>query len=83
MQSYRALSRAMDDLSESLRTTLVLACVEQLPYTDIAQVLGCSEGTVAWRVHEARKRLRDALPDDVIAPLEPQEPAGGARGRRA
>lgn len=82
-QSYRALARAMDDLSESLRTTLVLACVEQLPYKDIAQVLGCSEGTVAWRVHEARKRLRDALPDDVIAPLEPQEPAGGARGRRA
>lgn len=82
-QSYRALARAMDALSESLRTTLVLACVEQLPYKDIAQILGCSEGTVAWRVHEARRRLRDALPDDVIGPLEHQEPAGGARGRRA
>lgn len=82
-QSYRALARALDGLSESLRTTIVLACVEQLPYKDIAQVLGCSEGTVAWRVHEARKRLRDALPDDVIGPLEDREPAGGARGRRA
>lgn len=82
-QAYRALTRALDGLSESLRTTLVLACVEQLPYKDIAQVLGCSEGTVAWRVHEARKRLRDALPDEVLAPLETQEPAGGARGRRA
>lgn len=81
-QAYRALAGAMDKLSESLRVTLVLACVEQIPYKDIAQVLGCSEGTVAWRVHEARKRLRDALPDEVIGALEPKEPAGGARGRR-
>ncbi len=68
--AYRSLARALDSLSESLRTTMVLACVEQLPYKDIAQVLGCSEGTVAWRVHEARRRLRECVSEDVLAALE-------------
>ena len=63
-------AKALDALSESLRTTMVLACVEQLPYKDIAQVLGCSEGTVAWRVHEARRKLREAIGDDVLLAFE-------------
>lgn len=84
-QAYRALATAMDGLSESLRTTLVLACVEQVPYADIAEALGCSEGTVAWRVHEARRKLRDALGDDWLAAMDAQATAepkkGGSRGR--
>jgi RNA polymerase sigma-70 factor (ECF subfamily) len=82
-ESWRALATAVDALSESLRTTLVLACVESLPYKEIAQVLGCSEGTVAWRVHEARRRLRDALPAEGLAPDDPAVNPGGDRGRRA
>lgn len=81
-ESWRALAAAVDQLSESLRTTLVLACVESLPYKEIAQVLGCSEGTVAWRVHEARRRLRDALPPEAMAPDDPAVNPGGDRGRR-
>jgi len=82
-ESYRVLARAVDGLSESLRTTLLLACVEQIPYGNIAQVLGCSEGTVAWRVHEARRRLREAIPDDLIDQLERASggDSGGERGR--
>lgn len=68
--AYRELSKALDALSESLRTTMILACVEQLPYKDIAQVLGCSEGTVAWRVHEARRKLRENISAEVLAALE-------------
>lgn len=69
-RAYRDLARALDMLSESLRTTMILACVEQVPYKEIAQVLGCSEGTVAWRVHEARRKLRELITDDVLAALE-------------
>lgn len=68
--AYRELSKALGALSESLRTTMILACVEQLPYKDIAQVLGCSEGTVAWRVHEARRKLRENISAEVLAALE-------------
>lgn len=49
------------DLSPTLRITLVLATVEQLPYRKIAEILEIPEGTVAWRVNEARKKLRERL----------------------
>lgn len=82
-QAYARLGAALDALSESLRVTMVLACVEGLPYKEIAGVLGCSEGTVAWRVHEARRRLRESLPDPMIDALDDPGSAGGVRGRRA
>ncbi len=88
-QAYRALAAAMDGLSEVLRTTLIMACVDQAPYAEIARVLECSEGTIAWRVHEARRRLRDALGDDAVDAFEPRPVSagtakkGGDRGRRS
>ena len=87
-ESHRELARAMDGLSETLRTTLIMACVDQLPYSDIAKVLGCSEGTIAWRVHEARRKLREAMSADSIDSLEQHRPSGvdskgAGRGRRA
>ncbi len=56
-----AVCEGLDALSETLRTTLLLVCVDELRHDEAAQVLGCPEGTVAWRVHEARKRLRAFL----------------------
>jgi RNA polymerase sigma-70 factor (ECF subfamily) len=56
-----ALLAAIDSLSEILRTTLVLVLVDGLPHADVGRILGCSEGTVAWRIHEARRRLREHL----------------------
>jgi RNA polymerase sigma-70 factor (ECF subfamily) len=84
-EGYRILLRAIDSLSESLRTTLLLACVENVPYADIASVLGCTEGTVAWRVHEARRKLREVLGDQWMADMDAldtdQQPKkGGAHG---
>jgi len=48
-------------LSPPLRVTLVLATVEQLPHKQIAEILDIPEGTVAWRVNEARRLLRERL----------------------
>lgn len=56
-----ALDGALDELSETLRTTLILVCVDGLSHAEAAAVLGAPEGTIAWRVHEARKKLRAAL----------------------
>jgi RNA polymerase sigma-70 factor (ECF subfamily) len=58
---FATLSEAMDSLSETLRTTLVLVCVDGQSHADAAKILGCPEGTVAWRVHEARRKLRERL----------------------
>lgn len=60
-QLGRALLEGIDGLSETLRTTLVLVCIDGLSHAEAGEVLGCPEGTIAWRVHEARKKLRGAL----------------------
>ncbi len=52
---------AIAELSPSLRVTLVLATVEDLPHKQIAEILEIPEGTVAWRVNEARRLLRQRL----------------------
>lgn len=57
-QLAQVLLAGMDALSETLRTTLILVCVDGLSHAEAGEVLGCPEGTVAWRVHEARRRLR-------------------------
>lgn len=60
-QAALALTEGIDQLSETLRTTLILVSVDGLSHGEAAAVLGCPEGTVAWRVHEARKKLRAHL----------------------
>jgi RNA polymerase sigma-70 factor (ECF subfamily) len=57
----KALIEGIDALSETLRTTLVLVCIDGLGHDEASKVLGCPEGTVAWRVHEARRKLREHL----------------------
>lgn len=69
----RRVFEAMAELSEPLRVTLVLATVEALPYRQVAEILDIPEGTVAWRVNEARKQLRSRL-----AALEGQAESRGA-----
>jgi RNA polymerase sigma-70 factor (ECF subfamily) len=46
------------ELSPALRVTLVLATIEELPHKQIAEILQIPEGTVAWRVNEARRLLK-------------------------
>lgn len=62
-QLGRALVEGIDELSDTLRTTLVLVCIDGLSHAEAGEVLGCPEGTVAWRVHEARRKLRSMLSD--------------------
>jgi RNA polymerase sigma-70 factor, ECF subfamily len=60
-QLAAALCEGVDTLSTTLRTTLILVCIDGTAHEDAAKILGCSEGTVAWRVHEARRKLREYL----------------------
>jgi RNA polymerase sigma-70 factor (ECF subfamily) len=49
---------AVAQLSPALRVTLVLATIEELPHKQIAEILEIPEGTVAWRINEARRLLK-------------------------
>jgi RNA polymerase sigma-70 factor (ECF subfamily) len=60
-QTYARLVAALDRLSPSLRSTVVLVALQGLVHDEAAAVLGCSPGTVAWRIHAARGQLRAAL----------------------
>ncbi len=52
------LAEAMARLSPELRDTVALTLGEDLSQREAAEVLGISEGTVAWRMSEVKKRLR-------------------------
>jgi RNA polymerase sigma-70 factor (ECF subfamily) len=58
---YRALLEAFDQLSSLLQTTVVLTTLQGLSYREAAVVLETTEGTVAWRIHEARRKMRGYL----------------------
>jgi len=60
-QLYRALCAGIDGLSESLRTTLIVVCVDGRSHAEASAILGAPEGTIAWRVHEARRKLKEFL----------------------
>jgi RNA polymerase sigma-70 factor, ECF subfamily len=55
------IDAALAELSDALRATVVLVALEGMPYREASEILECSEGTVAWRMHEARQKLRQRL----------------------
>lgn len=58
---YIALCAGIDALSDTLRTTLILVCIDGRSHEDAAIILGAPEGTIAWRVHEARRKLKEYM----------------------
>ena len=57
------LHRAIDDLPEIYRTTLIMHDIEGYTHTEIAEVLGVAEGTCKSRLSQARAQLRAVLAD--------------------
>ncbi len=58
------LRQALGELSEELRTTVFLVLGEGLRHAEAGEVLGISEKTVSWRMHEVRRRLRALAADE-------------------
>jgi RNA polymerase sigma-70 factor, ECF subfamily len=73
-QSYARLVAALDRLSPTLRSTVVLVALQGLSHEEAGVVLGCPAGTVGWRIHEARSQLRAALDRDTGADEDEDEP---------
>jgi len=60
-QERAKIMKALDTLSEDHRRIVMLSDLEGLSYREIAETLEIPMGTVMSRLHNARKRLRDAL----------------------
>ncbi|OYW53437.1 MAG: RNA polymerase subunit sigma-70 [Rhodobacterales bacterium 32-66-7] len=59
------LAQAMTELSPELRDTVALVLGEELTQAEAGLVLGLSEGTIAWRMSEVKKRLRAKAREDA------------------
>lgn len=57
----RFLNEGLAHLSEDQRLVIILSDIQGFSYEEIAQVTGCSLGTVKSRLNRGRARLRDFL----------------------
>lgn len=55
------LNEAMQKLSIKHRTVITLFEIDGLNHTEIAEIMGCSEGTVRSRLHYAKQFLQNEL----------------------
>lgn len=81
-EQYAHLLHALDRLSPVLRTTVVLTTLQDLSYNEAAIILDTNEGTIAWRIHEARAQLKKCLdaysrgdPTPTLVPRASRQPA--------
>jgi RNA polymerase sigma-70 factor (ECF subfamily) len=62
-EQERLLQAAIDKLPDKQRQVIVLFYIHDLKYREIAEILGCPEGTVASRLNTAIKNLQPKLKD--------------------
>jgi RNA polymerase sigma-70 factor (ECF subfamily) len=66
-QVYSRLLRALDALPVDMRTTVILVCQQGMSHAEVGIVQKVSEGTIAWRMHEARRRLNESMAPDRMS----------------
>ncbi len=59
------LREALECLKDDLRETVILVLDQELTHAQAGAVLGISENTVSWRLHEVRKALRVRAGEDL------------------
>ena len=57
-EQKKALRIALDNLPEKYRQVILLHRFSEMPYAEIAQVLGIAEGTVASRIHKSNSLMK-------------------------
>lgn len=80
-ETYTLLLRSFDALTPLLRTTIALTQLQGLSHKEAAVVLGTAEGTIAWRVHEARRKMRETMEKMLKDPTPVERSKVAARNR--
>jgi RNA polymerase sigma-70 factor (ECF subfamily) len=60
-ETDHAIGAALRELSPELRAAITLTAIEGLSTTEAAAACNCLAATLYWRVHKARKILREKL----------------------
>jgi RNA polymerase sigma-70 factor (ECF subfamily) len=77
--TQRLLGAALAELPETQRTAVVLRHVVGLPTSEVAQVLGCPDGTAKSHVSRGLQRLRTLLTGPAAGEPEQRVAASGRR----
>ena len=56
-----AISCALEALPPTLRAAVVLTILQDIPIPEAARIEACSPATMYWRIHKARRQLREEL----------------------
>ncbi len=56
-----AIRAALADLPPKLRAAVVLITLEDMEPAEAARIEGCATATIYWRLHKARKQLKECL----------------------
>ena len=64
-EANHRVEAAMSALPPACRTAITLIAIEGMDVKEAARVSGCLVATMYWRLHEARKRLRQSLSQDT------------------
>jgi len=64
-QQIERVRRALDVLPPHYREAVVLCDMEEMNYTDVAELLGVAVGTIRSRLHRARNLLLERLTSDT------------------
>jgi len=64
------IEAALAELSDNHRAVLVMRELEGLSYEEMAQVMGCSKGTIMSRLFHARKNMQKRLIDLIENPSQ-------------
>ena len=78
----RQVLAALDTLPPAQRAALVLVDMEGYPVHEVADMLGCAEGTVKSRCFRGRARLAELL-GDLAPDADPDAPPGNRTGDRS
>jgi RNA polymerase sigma-70 factor, ECF subfamily len=69
--NLRDLGQALARLSPEHREVLLLVCLEEMSYEQVARVLGVPIGTIMSRLHRAREQMRGYMAGDRQANTRP------------
>jgi RNA polymerase sigma-70 factor (ECF subfamily) len=58
---FTPLHRALGGLPDDWRRALTLVYYENFNHAQAAQILGCAEATVSWRIFRAKRQLKQRL----------------------
>ena len=61
MSLRRGILKVVGELPDKLKEAMLLVYAEGMNHKEAAQIIGCAETTVSWRIFQAKRKLRKVL----------------------